>query len=105
MKTYYACGAEYLTIGNKSEFKFVKPSGKDALPYICDSLQLGQKLYWHCKHHSHLYQIIMDPEGIRVILLRESWECNAGAPNYPNITQGELELLQRVIREKKFWKI
>ena len=108
-ETYYACGADYRFYSNRNmpykEFRLVKPTGKNSLPYMCETHAMGRKLYHHCKHHSHLYMIVVRNGVISAHLVQDSWECDAEAPLTPPLPEKERELIQQVIESKGFWAI
>jgi hypothetical protein len=75
---YYVCGGVYGS-GEDKKFSLVKPSGREALPYVMVGEDDAYRWFKTMQHHSHLYRLLDDGETLE--LVKQSWEADpVGAP-------------------------
>lgn len=112
---YYACGGVYRIKGEK-KFRLTSPSGENQVPYITDNLRMGEKLFWHSQHISHLYRLEVDLEHkgeeltcnkITAILVSESWECidYVGAVSPIELNESLTKIIFDAVTNNKLWSI
>lgn len=92
-KDLYVAGAVY-DIDGTPEFRLVRPTGKDSLPYVSE-----RKYQSLTAHHSHLYRI----KTYRTLKLvaHGNWQCDLPAPETVTLTEEQGEEVRKSILSGK----
>lgn len=97
-RTIYVAGGMFGSVEQKF-FRLVRPSGKDALPYLWERAQNAGHL---TQHHAHVYELDRDTDTVNLVITSHWALPNVEAPATVKLHGEQLLLLRAALARGEY---